>query len=220
MSPPSSRATSTDNSDRRFSRKKILKKFGGTTSTSSQSQLYDFPGLQFRKAVEVVLTLIEGPLELVDATLIGPFIDPSDELLAQGILSDVSKFLLVFDAIAKTMMKGFALPFPRLVHMTATEQAFPEFHPLVYPEMQIARCAKEVHVIGHNEIVTDQPGHCFFTPDFGKRILYVEVGHPGYGIFGVDGNEENVWFPAKMCAPGAGVCRPISRCMPSPWGMR
>ena len=79
----------------------------------------------------------------MDTALIRPLIRSGDELLAQRVLANVSQLVLIFDAIADAMMRRFALPRPWLLQMTPTEPAFPEFDPLVDPEMQIAWSTKK-----------------------------------------------------------------------------
>ena len=86
--------------------------------------------------------------------------------------------------------------------MTAAETAFPEFHPLVDLEMQVARRTKKVHVIGHDEVVTNQPCSRFCEPDVCQRVLYSRIGHPGYGILGVDCDEEDVRLPEENVRAG------------------
>src|SRR5262249_42556497 len=115
------------------------------------------------------------PTEVVDATLIRPLVGSGDELLAQGVLANVSQLVLIFDAIADAMMRRFALPRPWLLQVTPTEPAFPEFDPLVDPEMQIVWSAKEMHVIGHDEVVPDQPGGRFGAPDVCEAVLHMRA---------------------------------------------
>src|SRR5689334_4384652 len=108
--------------------------------------------------------LVACPLQIMDAALIEPLVDLDDKLFAQRVLADVSQLFLVFDSVADAMMEGFTLPGPWLVHMTATEPAFPEFDPLVNAEMKIMWRTKEVNVVGHKQVVADQPSCGFCTP--------------------------------------------------------
>src|SRR4051812_5049038 len=70
------------------------------------------------------------------------------------ILPHISQLLLVLDPIPHPMMKRLPLPRPRLFQVTPAKAALPEFHPLIDPETKIARCAKEMQVIGHEQIIT------------------------------------------------------------------
>src|SRR5262249_40929554 len=102
--------------------------------------------------------------------------------------------VFVFNAVADAVMKRFALPRPWLLHMSATKAAFPELHPLVYAEMKVIRRTKEMNVIRHQQVISDQPGGRFCAPDVCQRVLDRGVGHPGHGILGVDGYEEYIWL--------------------------
>src|SRR5947208_3269351 len=107
----------------------------------------------------------------MDSPLKRPIIQIRGELFTERIFPDVNQLLLVFDAVAHPAMKRFALPRPRFSQMTPAELAFPEFHPLVYPEMQIARRAEEMQVIRHEEVKSDEPRGRLCAPDFRERIL-------------------------------------------------
>ncbi len=76
--------------------------------------------------------------------------------------------------------------------MAPAKPAFPELHPLVYPEMQIVRRANKVQVIRHDEIVSHQPSDRFCAPDVGQGLLDGGVCHPRHGILAVNRDEENV----------------------------
>src|SRR5436190_22580972 len=88
--------------------------------------------------------------------------------------------------------------------MTPAESAFPELHPLIYTEMQILRRAKKVHVIGHDQIIPDQPCGRFCAPDVCQGGLHSGVCHPPYGVLCVDGDEENVGLPQVNVRPWNG----------------
>ena len=49
-----------------------------------------------------------------------------------------------------------------------------------------------MHVIGHDEVVPDKPGGRFRPPDVCQGVLHSCIGHPGLGVLGVDGDEENI----------------------------
>ena len=81
----------------------------GTTSTSSPIFFEEDGGFgtTWKSSLPA---LVSRPAEVVNAPLIRPFLGPGDEVFAQRVLADVGQLVLIFDAIAKAMMKGFALP--------------------------------------------------------------------------------------------------------------
>ena len=97
-------------------------------------------------------------MESVDFAGEGPEFWSGNESFADWVRADVGEFLAVFFRSAEAMMERSALPNPFAVCVLAGELRFPIGHPPVDGEPQIAWGAKEVDVIGHEEVIADKPG--------------------------------------------------------------
>ena len=142
--------------------------------------------------------------EVVDSSLVRPFLRLLRQFFPQRILPYIGQLLLVFNPVAQPVMKRFPLPRSRLVQMLPAELAFPKLHPSIYVEMQIVRRAEEMKMIRHEEVIAHPPRCCFLAPDFGERLLDGRVGHPRDGVLCVDGDEENVGLAGENVRASGG----------------
>ncbi len=110
--------------------------------------------------------------------------------------------------MAQSMMKPVSLPFPILVGMPAAEFPFPKCEPLFNREPQITGRTEQVKVIGHKQIVTDQPGVCS-APDFFEGYLHGAPADPRHAVFRAYSQEYDRWFrEGDFYAFGSGDLRP------------
>jgi len=105
-----------------------------------------------------------------------------DQALAQRIFSHVRPPLVVLFSVAEPMMKAAALKLPGLVEMATAELPFPKLDPRVDAESEIARRAEQVQVIGHEQVVADEPGRGFLAPDRDERVLHFRLVHPRHWV--------------------------------------
>lgn len=144
------------------------------------------------------------PPKIVDSPLVRPVVGIRHQLFPQRILPHIGELLLVFDPVTHSMVKGFPLPCPRTIQMPTAELSLPKLDPLVYVEMEIVWRAKEMQVIRHEHVITDEPRRRFLRPDFSEGILDGRVSHPRNPVFGVHRDEENVRLPQENVRAGGG----------------
>ena len=87
------------------------------------------------------------------------------------ILADILPLLRVTFPITQTMMKTACLKSSR-VRMRFGEAVLPETHPTLDGEFQIARCAEQMQVIGHEQVIADEPCGCRVFPDVVLSALH------------------------------------------------
>jgi hypothetical protein len=131
------------------------------------------------------------PVDFVDATEVGPVFGFVNELMADGVFSDVLPFLRVVFTVAQAVMKTAALECAA-IKMLLRETVFPESHPAFDGEFQIARSAEEVEMIGHEEVIAHKPRGGGVFPDFVKRALNRSLRQPAFAFFSADGEEDPV----------------------------
>ena len=89
--------------------------------------------------------------------MMGPGVRVRDEAFADGILADVVPFFVVALESAKTGVPFVRLPFPRWVWRFGSESAFPKGDPAVERSFKFVRRAKAMKMIGHQQVVANQP---------------------------------------------------------------
>lgn len=121
----------------------------------------------------------------------GPEFGGCDEGFADGVFADVSEFFSVVVEGAEAVIEVAALPLPLgLVEVFAGELAFPVGYPFVEGEGEVARRAEKVEMVGHENVVADEPG-VGSAPDFGEGGVGFRCGEPGGGSCGADGEEDD-----------------------------
>ena len=55
--------------------------------------------------------------------------------------------------------------------MRTAEGAFPKRHPFLKSKSRVVRRAEKMHMIGHDQIITDQPYHAENGTDIGAAAL-------------------------------------------------
>ena len=98
----------------------------------------------------------------------GPEFGRCDEGFADGVFADVSEFFTIVVEGADAVVEVAALPIPLgLVEVFAGELAFPVGDPFIEGESEVARGAEEVEMVGHENVVADEPG-VGSAPDLGE----------------------------------------------------
>ena len=92
---------------------------------------------------------------------------------------------------AEAIIEVAALPLPiGLVEVFAGELSFPVGDPFVEGEGGVARCAEEVEVVRHEEVIADEP--CVSSsPDIGKGSVGFGRCKPGGGSCGANGEKDD-----------------------------
>ena len=134
------------------------------------------------------------PTEIMRPALKRPVVQSLRQALPHRVLADVLELILVFPLVAEAVVERAALKRPRLGQMRAAELAFPKLYPLIDAEVQIARGAEEVQVVGHEQVVAGEPGGGFVAPEADEGFLHGGLGHPRHAVLGVDNDEEEVAF--------------------------
>jgi hypothetical protein len=100
----------------------------------------------------------------VDAAFPGPVFDALDEIFANGVLHHVVPLFRVFGAGADAVVEGAGLEAPCRVFDFGGEAAFPESNLFFDGHIEVSGRADEMYVVGHEEVVADQPGGGFVQP--------------------------------------------------------
>ena len=83
-------------------------------------------------------------------------------------MADVFEFFAVVIGRAEAVVEVAALPLPiELVEVLPGELALPVGDPFIEGESEVARGAEEVEMVGHENVVADEPG-VGSAPDFGE----------------------------------------------------
>jgi hypothetical protein len=114
--------------------------------------------------------------------LIRPILRPRRQTSANRIFLHISPFLRITLLPSQTRVPEVALPFTRLGKMEATELSLPMRYPRLKCEVGITRSAKEMKVIRHEQIITNQPG-VRSAPDILQSILHVGRSQPRLSVF-------------------------------------
>jgi len=111
-----------------------------------------------------------SPMNLMHTSKVRPILRLLHQTLSHRILADVLPLLRVTLAITHTMMKAAVLKSSG-VRMRFGEAVLPEPNPTFDGEFQIARRAKQMQMIRHQQVIAHQPGRGRVLPDAMKRAL-------------------------------------------------
>ena len=88
------------------------------------------------------------------------------------------------------MMKRLRLPIPIAVLMRFAESAFPKRHPFFNGEGQIAGRGEQVQMIGHQNIIPNQPSGGL-TPCIREQVMRLIASQPGRAVLRAGCYEDN-----------------------------
>lgn len=88
-------------------------------------------------------------------------------------------------------MKAARLEFTG-ARMRFRQTIFPERNPPFDRELQIAWRAEEVHVIGHEQVIADEPCGRRVLPDIVQRALDACISQPTFAVFRAYGEENPI----------------------------
>ena len=97
------------------------------------------------------------PVDIMHAAFVGPVLRASDQSFANGILLYIEPFLRITLAVTQSMMPATRLEVPFGISMFPAKITFPISDPFLNGEGGVARRAKAVQVIRHQEVIADQP---------------------------------------------------------------
>ncbi len=112
-----------------------------------------------------------SPMNFMHAPEVRPILRAFHQFGPHRILADVLPLLRITFPIAQKMMKAAGLKSSR-VRMQFGEAVFPETHPTLDGEFQITRCAEQMQVIGHEQVIADEPCGCRAFPDVVQSALH------------------------------------------------
>ena len=148
-----------------------------------------------------------NPPHIIDLPSKRPVFRFRHQSLPHRILLHISPLLRELLSASNTVMKTRTLPFPSLVQMRPDKLAFPILHPTFQRECQIPRSTKQMEMIGHQKIISQQPCICFL-PYTAQRFMHFLLRYPGNPIFCIHCQKENVRpFQRDSC--------PLRRCLAS-----
>ena len=131
------------------------------------------------------------PAEWVNCAPVRPTVWRGDEGFSDGILADVFEFVAVVARRTEAVVEEAPLPEPiALFEMFAGKLAFPVGDPFFEGESEVARGAEEVEVVGHEEVIADEPS-VSGAPDFGEGGVSFGGCKPGSGTRSADGEEDD-----------------------------
>jgi hypothetical protein len=164
---------------------------------------------------------ISRPPNLMHASKVRPILRAFDQSSPERILANVLPLLRVALAVAHAMMKSARLKFPYLAGRTCWsvrgraaalpyqmgvgrrcraaqtfhllgEAIFPEAHPAFDGELQITRRAEEMQMIGHKEIIADEPRGGGVFPNLVQRALNRSLRQPAPALLRANGQENPI----------------------------
>ena len=94
-------------------------------------------------------------------SLLGPVFRGFRQAFPDGVLLDVFPFLRVVLGAAQAGVPIVALPVPALSQTGASEVGFPETNPRGERVLRVLRGAKQMNVVGHEQIIPNKPGTGF-----------------------------------------------------------
>ena len=150
----------------------------------------------------------ELPAEVVDFAGEGPEFGYGDEGFADGVLADVQQFFAVFFGGAEAAVECGALPAPVVVCVLAGELGFPVGDPFFDGETEIARGAKEVDGIGHEDVIANKPG-VGGAPNGDEGIMNRFGGEPVAGRMAQMVTKRMVGWLGSILTDCGGVWRPM-----------
>ena len=87
-------------------------------------------------------------------------------------------------------MEDGSLPSPLQIIVSLTKSPFPVSAPSFDGESQIKRCCKQVKMVRHQHVATDQP--CVsFPPDRSQEFMRIFGCQPSSSVFGTNSNEND-----------------------------
>jgi hypothetical protein len=93
-------------------------------------------------------------------------------------------------------METSTLKFTR-VRMLFRKSIFPESHPALNGEFEIARRAKQMEVIRHKQIVADQPGRCGVLPYAMQRASDGGLRQPTFALVSANSKKNPIWAAGR-----------------------
>ncbi|HEU5396517.1 MAG TPA: hypothetical protein VFV81_05065 [Verrucomicrobiae bacterium] len=130
-------------------------------------------------------------MKIMDAAGIGPVFRRSHQAGAHGILANVSPLLRIALAVSQPMVKSTRLKCPG-VRMYFGETIFPKAHPAFDSESQIPWGAEQMQVVGHQEIIADEPRGRSLLPNLMERSLNRRLSEPSAAFVGADGEKNPI----------------------------
>ena len=132
----------------------------------------------------------------MDCALEGPFFNLLCQAFSNRIFLNVKPFPRIILVFPQAVMPAARLKHPFLVFMPPMEIPFPKSDPLFNGECQLTRRAKKVQMVGHQQIIPDQPGSRR-KPCLSQKLMRRSICQPRRALFCRDGEENDVW-PAKL----------------------
>ncbi len=136
-------------------------------------------------------TSIPRPMNLMHASKIRPILRTRHQSSPHGILADVLPFVRVTFTVTQAVMKTTGLKFPR-IGQHFRQPVFPETHPAFDGEFQIARGAKQMQMIRHQQIIAHEPSRGRVLPDVRQSPLNRSLRQPAFTFLGANGEENPV----------------------------
>src|SRR5262245_7078869 len=116
-----------------------------------------------------------------------PFVWISYQIFSQRIFPDVHQFVLILNPVTHAMVKCAALPLPGLIKVISGKPTFPKSNPLVDAKLEIEWCAEQVKMVGHQQIIPNEPAFCLVAPELGEGHLDWGLIEPWLAVLGIYG---------------------------------
>jgi hypothetical protein len=130
----------------------------------------------------------QSPTNFVNPPKIRPVLRRRHQPMSHRVFPHIPPFLRITLAIAQSMMKPTTLECPS-GPMFLRESVFPKTHPPLDREFEIARCAKQMQVIRHQQIITHQPCCRRVLPNAVRRPLHGRLREPTITFLGTNGQK-------------------------------
>ena len=134
---------------------------------------------------------VASPMNLMHAAKVRPVLRPRHQPGADRIFPHVLPFLRVTFVSAQPMMKSARLKGPGAGKRFG-ETIFPEGNPAFDGESQLTRCAEQVQMVGHQQVIAHQPGRRRVFPDIMERTLDGGLSQPASAFVRADGQEKPI----------------------------
>jgi len=129
----------------------------------------------------------------------GPFFRALRQTLPHRVLAGVLPLVRVAFLVPQSMMKTAGWKRSQ-GHSFLGELILPKTDPAFDGKFQIFRCAEQVQMAGHQDVVADQPSGRAIFPYLMQRLVDLGLSKPRRPLFGADCQEDPIW-PAKHDVP-------------------
>lgn len=148
-------------------------------------------GARLRRASAFLSAISVLPTNLMHAAFVWPVFNSAYKPFPNWILLHIAPLGGIVLILPQAMMPATRLELPLRPTMPPPEFALPIRYPLLNLKTRFTRLAKQMHVVGHDQIITHQPRSCR-QPRLAKQTVRFGVGQPRLAMLCRHGQKDDV----------------------------